>query len=201
MMKKNITISLLVPLTETRFWVFVILTLLFVQSHAQSARASVSMSPEQSLRSTSLSSLQFQAYSDRTIGKIDEWLTYMSLLNESREDSLLFAELSSYIAELFFNNEVLLSSGQQQLPLVEWLGVNQKSEQPSVYVSRHEWIDDWAHNGEYFQRHLMVNLATLEGELCEWAGERVFTICLTRIKKDFGDETIETWEVRLGGME
>lgn len=201
MMEKHINTDRMFRFPIRRGWVMIMFGLILNQGVSQSARSFESLSPEQSLRSTSLSSMQFNAYSDRALEKIEEWLTYMSLLRESREDSLLYAELSGYVSELYLNHDVTLIFGNTPLELESWLQANREIGEGQIFASRHEWIDDWAHNGSHFERHLMVNLAVLEGESPAWAGERILTIYLTRIKKDFGGETVETWEIRLGGME
>lgn len=172
-----------------------------IQGHGQSARSSEMASPEQSLRSSSLSAMQFHAYADRALEKINEWLTYMSLLEESRQDSLLYSELSGFVSDLFLNPAVELVYNDKQLTLEQWLLAHQQYDGGQIFVSRHEWIDDWALTGESFERHLMLDLAVVEGEIPAWAGERIMAIYLTRIVKDFGGEKIETWEIRLGGME
>lgn len=200
-MEKHRTTYQFIQFLAHRVGLFMILLLVATQGYAQSARSYETVSPELSLRSTSLSAMQFTAYSDRALEKVGEWLTYMSLLQESRQDSLLYAELSGYVGELYLEPDVLLIFGSDKLKLENWLEANQNVETAEVMVSRHEWIDDWAHNGERFERHLMVNLAVLEGESPAWAGERILTIYLTRINKDFGGEAIETWEIRLGEME
>ncbi len=191
-------ISLLSPL---KCCAVVAMLLFSVQGHSQSARASEVVNPEQSLRSSSLSSMQFHAYADRALEKINEWLTYMSLLEESRQDSLLYSELSGFVSDLFLNPAVELMYNDKQLTLEQWLLAHQQFDGGQILVSRHEWIDDWTHTGVVFERHLMLNLTVMEGEIPAWAGERIMAIYLTRIVKDFGGEKIETWEIRLGGME
>lgn len=200
-MEKYRTTYQIIQFLTHRVGLFMILLLVATQGFSQSARSYETVSPELSLRSTSLSSMQFTAYSDRALEKVGEWLTYMSLLQESRQDSLLYTELSGYASELYLEPDVLLIFGSDKLKLENWLEANQNAETGEVMVSRHEWIDDWAHNGEHFERHLMVNLAAPEGQGPVWKGERVLTIYLARINKDFGGESIETWEIRLGGME
>lgn len=188
------------------FWVvrccfLAVLLLVSLEGQSQSASASTVLSPEQSLRSTNLSSLQFNAYSDRALEKVNEWLTYMSLLQESRQDSLLYRELSGYASELFLQSDIALIYGNSKLALADWLQANQSYDGNQVVISRHEWIDDWAMSNGQFNRNLMIHLMVMEGDSPAWSGERVMTIYLTRIKKDFGGEKIETWEIRLGAME
>lgn len=200
-MEKHDSTYQISQLPTSRLWLFLLLFLVSFQSQAQSARSFETPSPEQSLRSTSLSAMQFDAYSDRALEKVEEWLTYMSLLQDSRQDTLLYRELSGYVADLFLDPRVALIYDESPIVLEKWLAANRSYHGDQIFVSRHEWIDSWAHTKGNFERHLMLNLAVLEGESPAWAGERVISVYLTRIEKDFGGEKLETWEIRLGGME
>ena len=165
--------------------------------HAQSARqSSVQVSPEASLMAPVVSPISTEAWSDRALEKVEEWIAYLNLLRQSEEDSLMQKQLIQFSEAYFLDSESQLIFEDEWLSVGDWLTLQATYSGEEIKTSDFVWKDDWMLVNEDWRRTLAVTVGANGEEVLPWEGERFITVVLSRVEKSFGEEMITTWEIR-----
>ena len=156
--------------------------------------------PDMMLLSRQLTAPQLADFSDRAIEKLDEWVTYLNLLQAAKQDPAFCTELEGYIKALYVDESVeLTNDGLHLMSLDKWVKKRRSTDESPVKLGPPQWLGSWTFSKGQYERDLKIEVLG-EQPAPEWAGTRIFTVYISKVEKDFGGQTQTIWEVKLGNL-